>query len=352
LSSLARSGDSGSVKTARFPREVAVEVVRREALHEHLVVVSRGPSAPLHADRRVEVLGDRLRRDAADPQQRVAADHGSRAAPEGRAVAILAGADRVVEERLLVAPDGVVLDGVLVGEVVRALDEADLGILEVADERVERVGHRDVVGVEHQHEVAMRARQRGVDVARLRMEVVRARHVDGARQLGQLAHVVAAAVVEQIGRVRVAQRAAAGERREHDLLRLVVGADVDVDRRVADDRRTRDGAPLPREPRERAERPDAVQLRDEQHRERDGARAGAGPADAPRQVHRAPAQRGERERARKALVALEEAPVARARVSPPRRVTDATGDPGGAEHETQPVAGEPANSRIPSDHAE
>ena len=95
-------------------------------------------------------------------------------------MAVLAGADDAVEERLLVAADDVVLDRVVVEEVVRALDQGDPLVVEVADHRVERVRHRHVVGVEHQDQVALGARERGVDVAGLGVGVVGAGQVLGA----------------------------------------------------------------------------------------------------------------------------------------------------------------------------
>jgi hypothetical protein len=166
-----------------------------------------------HPDRRVEVLGDRLGGDAADLDQRLAADQCRRAAPVGGAVAVLAGADDAVEERLLVAADDVVLDRVVVEEVVRGLHQGHALVVEVADHRVERVGHWHVVGIEHQHQLAPGALQRRVNVAGLGVRVVWSGQVAGAgqlRQLRQLLHLRPPPVVEQVGRVRVGQGAAAG----------------------------------------------------------------------------------------------------------------------------------------------
>lgn len=137
-------------------------------------------------------------------------------------MAVLAWADDAVEERLLVAADDVVLDRVVVEEVVRALHQCDPLVVEVADHRVERVGHRHVVGVEHEDQFAAGAGEGGVDVAGLGVGVVGSNQVAGACHLGQLLHLRPAAVVEQIGRVRVGESPAAGQRRRYDLDRLVV----------------------------------------------------------------------------------------------------------------------------------
>ena len=241
--------------------------MRRAPLHDDALVVVGAPAGAVELDRRVEVLGDRLGRDAADLQQRGAPDQRAGAAPEGGVVAVLAGADRGEEDRLLVAPEVVVLDGVVVGEVVRALHERDARIVEVADERLERVGQRHVVGVEHEHELARGACERVVDVAGLRVRVVRARQVaarsHGSRERGDLR---AATVVEHVGRVRVVQQRAAGERRFEHGERLVVGADVDVDRAPRRGRRPRGRANVPGEPGEHHEVPAAVGLGEQQRR--------------------------------------------------------------------------------------
>ena len=182
-------------------------------------------------------------------------------------MAVLAGADDAVEERLLVAADDVVLDRVVVEEVVRGLDQGHALVVEVADQSVERVGHRHVVGVEHQHQVALGPRQRRVEVAGLGVGVVGPGHVLGAGQLRQLLHLRPAAVVEQVGGVGIAERAAPGQRRHDHLGRLVVGADVDVDRAPRRRRRPCRRRSRPGEPGEDSERVEAVDLGHQQHRE-------------------------------------------------------------------------------------
>ena len=271
-------------------------------------MVAAAPAVAQQPDRRVEVLGNRLGGDAADLEQGVAVDQRRRAAPVDAAVAVLAGADDAVEERLLVAADGVVLGGVVVEEVVRRLDHRHPLVVEVADQGVERVGHRHVVGVEHQHQVALGPRQRRVEVARLGVRVVAADQVAGARQPCQLLHLRAAAVVEQVGRVRVGQRPAAGQGRHHYLDRLVVGADVDVDRAPRRRRRPPRRRPRPGEPGEDRQRVEPVDLGHQQHCEQHRVRPFAAPADAPGQVAGAPDQRQQRQRPQQQLMAVEEPP--------------------------------------------
>ncbi|HWO15904.1 MAG TPA: hypothetical protein VNM89_04240 [Solirubrobacterales bacterium] len=249
----------------------------------------------LHADRRVEVLGDRLRRDPADPEQRLAADQRRRAAPESGAVAVFAGADDAVEQRLLVPSHRVVLRRVVVEEVMRALHQAHPLVVEVADQRVEGVGHRHVVGVEHEDEVAVGARQRRVDVSRLGVGVVGPGQVARAGRLRQFRHLLAAPVVEQPGRVRIGEGAAAGQGRGNHFDRLVVGADVDVDLVSGRGGRALRRRPRPGEPGQRRQRPEAVDLGDQQHRKGDGVGALSAPAETPDQIGDAPEQRPDRQ---------------------------------------------------------
>ena len=98
--------------------------------------------AAVHLDRRVEVLGDRLSGHPAHLDECCAAQKRGRTAPEHAVVAVLARADHLEEHALLVAARLVVLHRVLVVEVVRALDEGDLVVVEIAHGGVEGVGER------------------------------------------------------------------------------------------------------------------------------------------------------------------------------------------------------------------
>ena len=79
---------------------------------------------------------------------------------------------------------------------MRGLHQRHLRVLEIADERVQGIGKRHVVGVEHEHELALGERQRVVDVAGLRMGFVGAGHVARAPPLGQFARSPDGAVVQ------------------------------------------------------------------------------------------------------------------------------------------------------------
>ena len=129
--------------------------MRSETLHQCLPVVAGLPAAGMQLDGGVEVLGDRLGRDAADLHERFASDDGGGPAPEHAVVPVLAGQDHLEEHALVVAPGLEVLERVVVAEVVRGLDHRHPAVVEVAHRRVEdvRLGH--VVGVQHQEELGL-----------------------------------------------------------------------------------------------------------------------------------------------------------------------------------------------------
>lgn len=265
-----------------------------------------GLPAPLvQHDRGVEVLRDRRGLDPADLDQRLAADHGARAAPERPVVAVLAGADHPEEQGLLVAVLCDVLDRVEVVELVRRLGEHDVGVLEVADHRVEEVRQRHVVGVQHRDQVALEVPERVVDVPGLRVAVVGPGQVAGAELTGELGELGPAPVVEQPRGVRVPQGPAAEQRGAQHLHRFVVGRHQHVDGQVGPRRgpvgRRRRRHP-PREEGEEREAHPADRLRDEEHRVQAAVDAVVGPADPPGQVGDAPGECEHRDRARPALV--------------------------------------------------
>ena len=189
---------------------------------------------------------------------------------------------------------------------MRALHQTHPLLVEVADQRVERVRHRHVIGVEHQDEGAPGARQGRIDVAGLGVGVVGPDEVARAGRLRKRLHLGAPPVVQQPGDVRIGKGAAAGQGRGDHLDRFVVGADIDVDRVSRGGRRALRRRPRPGEPGHRRQRPEAVDLGHQQHREGDGIGPLAAPAKTPDQVGDAPKQRPDRQEAQQQLAAFEE----------------------------------------------
>ena len=141
-------------------QQVTVEVQRSQPLNEDLVVVVGLPPRLVHLDGRVEVLGDRLGRHPADLDESFPTQDRSRTAPVGAVVPILAGADHLEEHALLMAADLVVLHRVLVVEIVRALDERDRLVVEIADGGVEGIGKGHVVSIEAEDQLPVRQAER------------------------------------------------------------------------------------------------------------------------------------------------------------------------------------------------
>jgi hypothetical protein len=96
-------------------------------------------------DRELEVLGERVLREAADALERLAAEEDVGAAAEDGVEPVLAARDRPEEERLLRPGRGRDAAGLAVGVVLRRLDERDPGVLHVAERRLEEAGVGDVV---------------------------------------------------------------------------------------------------------------------------------------------------------------------------------------------------------------
>src|SRR5262249_45470360 len=113
-------------------------------------------------------------------------------------------------------------------------------------------------------------------------------------------------VVEEVGGVRIRDRAATGQRRRDDLQRLVIGAYVDVDPASRGGRRADAARSRPGEPSEGGEGVKPVDLGDEQHREENRVRPLAAPADAPGQIADSPEEGRDRERAQQQWIAVKE----------------------------------------------
>lgn len=199
--------------------------MRCQALHESLSVVARLPSPPVQLDGGVEVFGNRLGGHSSHLQERLPADDRCRTTPEDTIVAVLARQDDLEEHALVVPARLEVLKRVVVGEIVRRLNDGHLGIVEVTDRRSEDVRLRDVVGVEDQQQLAVQDLEGVVDVPGLGMAVVGARQVAGAGVLGQTPDGLTTTVVEHPGDVGVGDTCATQERGLQHVETLVVRAD-------------------------------------------------------------------------------------------------------------------------------
>lgn len=104
--------------------------------------------------------------------------------------------DDVEEHRLVVVVVLHVLDGVTVVELVRRLHVGETVVLEMADDRLQRLRLGHVIGVEDEDQLAPRSRERGVDVPRLGMDVLLAGQIPRAEVGGEVGHPRPATVVE------------------------------------------------------------------------------------------------------------------------------------------------------------
>jgi hypothetical protein len=234
-------------------------------------MIRRLPAAPVQHERRLHVLDDRVGREAADVVQRRATKHAAAAAEEGAAPVILAGLQQRVEDAILLPQTARLLvhhvrERIRVVEILRRLNEAHLRIVEVTQQPMDDVRQRHVVGVELQNEIRRRHRDRVIQVAGFRVRVADPADVADAELFRQLAQIVPLAVVEDVRAVRIADRARPDRRAPHDLERLVVDRDEDVD--VTPGRRRR-RLPIRQVPRVRDEQERADQTPRLRHRERD-----------------------------------------------------------------------------------
>jgi hypothetical protein len=185
----------------------------------------------------VGVLGDGLDGDAADLHQRCAPQHRAAAAEERGVPQVVAVLHQAVEQLGLVGHDAeglqVALDRVGRVEEVRRLQHRQLQVAqEGAHRHLQERARGHVVAVEDRDELAIRARQRRVEVAGLGMQVVAAGEVAHAAGLAELPELLAAAVVEQVDPQlvdRPVHRLGRQHRAAHHIQRLVVGRNEDVD---------------------------------------------------------------------------------------------------------------------------
>ncbi len=212
----------------------------------------------MQVERGLAILGDGDAGEAADELQRLAADDRRRAAEEGAVPLVEPLLDDAVEHFVLrrhgLEGLEIALQRIGIGEEMRGLAEEQLRVLaEIADRLLQELAHRHMVGVEHDDELAFGLLEAVVHVAGLGVLVLGARHVFRAQLLGErgqlgatllrflglldvvlVALLVGAAVVEQpdgelvLGIIEVD----GGDHRHRQQFGvLVVGGDIDVDRR-------------------------------------------------------------------------------------------------------------------------
>src|SRR5258708_18268397 len=111
-------------------------------------------TTPLHAQRRVCVLGDRFRRDTSDSIQSRAPDQGTRTAKEGRVPEIIAVLNNAVKEfrfignRLVLQQ--IAFEWIRRIEVVGRLQHSKMGIREHPAERhLQKAAGRNVIAIEY-----------------------------------------------------------------------------------------------------------------------------------------------------------------------------------------------------------
>src|ERR671918_1788585 len=188
------------------------------------------PAALVERDRKLEVLGDRVRREATGLFERLTAEDHVRAAAEHGSPAVLAAGDRAEEQRLLMPGSPWDAGLVAIGVVLGCLHEGEsVVVLEVAEGRLQELRGQDVIAVDDRDERRVGLRERVVDVAGLGVVVDRPAQVPDPVHLCEPAHLVAVAVVEQPdANVIAAHPGCRHERHLHDLRRLVIARDEHV----------------------------------------------------------------------------------------------------------------------------
>ena len=156
-----------------------------------------------HLQRGVSVLGDGLDGDAADFHQRRTPDHRTTAAEERGVPQVVAVLHQPVEQFGFVGHDAeglqVALDRIGRVEEMRRLQHGQLLVTqEGAHRQLQERSRGHMVAVEDRDELAVGARQCGVEVAGLGVQVVAAGEVASPAGQAELLEIIATAVIEQI----------------------------------------------------------------------------------------------------------------------------------------------------------
>ena len=182
----------------------------------------------------MHVFGHRLGRESADFLEGGAPEHRRAATVHRRTQGILARLNHVEEELLLLPGSAVfpirgVLEGIEIVEILVDLHDGHFLLLEEAQQALDEVGLRHVVGVQCDDELSGAVGQRVIQVAGLGVGTLSASQIAAVELLGQRANVGAVAVIQNPGGMGIAHADGADHRVTQQGNRLVVGRDEDVD---------------------------------------------------------------------------------------------------------------------------
>ena len=218
---------------------MSAQPLRRQPRRLRNVDVRRIPAVHLHAKRGVRVFGHRLDRDAANLVQRRSPHHGAGAAEERRVPEVVAILHNAVEQLALVRDHAklpqVPLKRIGRVKMMRRLQHAQLAVAQKpAHRHLQKAARRHVVANRRWPQRAQSSRlQRAIDVARLGMLVIVARHVPDAGFFRERAELLPLAIIQDVD-IQLVRRPVdihRGQRRiPHHVQRLVVGRDQQVDR--------------------------------------------------------------------------------------------------------------------------
>ncbi len=198
--------------------------------------VRRAPSGLLQPNRGMRVLGHGLGREPANLIQRPAPQHRAGPAERRRIPQIVAVLHDAIKQLVFAGnmPElvQISLKRIRRVEVLRRLQQRQIRIaIEPPHRQLQKASRRHVIGVEDRDKRRIQPLQRRIDVARLRVLIVRARHVADARLLGKRAKLLAAPIIEQVN-IQLAIRPIDVQRRQRRVLhqpqRLVIGRNQQV----------------------------------------------------------------------------------------------------------------------------
>ena len=204
-----------------------------ESSTEFLLQVEQPPALLAQGDSGNEVLRKSTLYEAthliegasAHEKSGAGADHGSPAVPHRFDPAVKA---LLIRQQPRFHPQ-VAHYRICIDERLRGLQQRHVGLLQKADAELQEAVLRDEVRIEHRHQLAMTATEAGIEIARLGMPPFASMPVAAAQSLGQLPHLVTAAVVEHPDSgVGIALLRAAQERSLQHCQWLAAGGHQDI----------------------------------------------------------------------------------------------------------------------------